>query len=341
MFALRADKLKGGVKFAVISRESFLLANNVVFVVAAFSVMLGTLYPLLIDALGMGKISVGPPYFDAIFVPIMSPAIFLMGLAIFSRWKQTDLLDLAKKLKIAFGVSLISSVAIPFLFGKYTVMINLGLFMAFWIIATAVYSIYTRINFENKSIKIELQKLTKSYLGMIIAHVGVAIFIIGVTMVNGYQVETAVKMSIGDEVVLDQYVFKFAELQELEGANYVAAHAKFLVFKKNSAELFTMLEPEKRIYTVQNMPMTEAAIYAGLFKDLYISIGDQVADGSWVVRVYVKPFAHWIWAGCILMALGGLLGLLDKRYKKLAIRDSIRKEEELKQVEVNINEKSV
>ncbi|OIQ83732.1 cytochrome c-type biogenesis protein CcmF [mine drainage metagenome] len=314
LFALRAPSVGLGGRFGLVSRESFLLTNNVILVAAAGAVMLGTLYPLFLDALGMGKISVGPPYFDAVFVPLMAPAMFLMGLAIFARWKQADLPELLTRLKWAFGVSVITALILPLTMGKWTPLIALGLLMALWIMATAVVSLREHVKNSRQAWLPALVHLPRAYQGMIVAHLGVAVFIMGVTMVKGYEIEQDLRMSPGDTAEVGGYSFRFDGMRDAPGPNYSASRGHFTVTR--NGQPVAILEPEKRIYTVQAMPMTEAAIDSGIFRDLYVSLGEPVSTQAWAVRIYFKPFAHWIWAGCLLMAAGGFLALLDPRYRR-------------------------
>ena len=314
LFALRAPKVGLGGKFEIASRESMLLANNVVFVVAAVTVMLGTLYPLFIDALGLGKISVGPPYFDSVFVPVMAPGILLMGLSVFAKWKKTDLIELLKKLKWAMLGSVLLAVALPYLAGKFSPMISLGLLLSLWIASTAMISVKGHLNGRNDGWLTKLVSLPRSYQGMIAAHLGVAVFIVGVTMVKGYEIEKDLRMKPGDVANVGPYAFKFESMNDDKGANYVLMRGSFRISK--DGDFVSILEPEKRIYTVQNNPMTEAAIEIGFLRDIYISLGDQIDDKNWAVRIYIKPFVQWIWAGCLLMAFGGFLALMDPRYRR-------------------------
>ncbi len=314
LFAIRAPRVGLGGKFGMVSRESFLLTNNVIMVAAAGAVMLGTLYPLFLDALGMGKISVGPPYFDTVFVPVMMPAIFLMGLAIFARWKNADLPALAIRLKWAFAVSVATALLLPLVMGKWTPLISLGLLMALWIITTAIVSLSDRLKKRENGLLKSLLTLPRAYQGMILAHLGVAVFIIGVTMVKGYEVEKDMRMSPGDTVQLRGYDFRFDGIREEPGPNYMAARGHFTVTRNGNPVI--ELEPEKRMYTVQSMPMTEAAISESFINDLYISLGEPVSEQAWAVRIYIKPFVQWIWVGCLMMAGGGFLALLDPRYRR-------------------------
>ncbi len=313
LFAWRAPTVGRGGKFAVVSRESFLLANNVLLAVAAFSVLLGTLYPLFLDALGLGKISVGPPYFDTVFAPLMTPALFLMGIGPIARWKQSSLPELAMRLRWAFGVSAATAIILPVLLGHWTPMIGLGLFLAFWIFATSANLVYQRLRGTEQSLISRITSIPRSWWGMVIAHLGIAVFTLGVTIVKGFESEIAVRMLPGEVAHLAGYDFTFKGVDEIQGPNYTASRGQLLVTKNGIVR--TTLSSEKRLYTVQNMPMTEAGISPALIHDLYASLGEPLEDGAWSVRIYYKPMVEWIWAGCAMMGLGGLLALSDKRYR--------------------------
>jgi cytochrome c-type biogenesis protein CcmF len=318
LFAWRAPRVGLGGKFELVSRESMLLANNVMLAVAAGSVLIGTLYPLFLDALNLGKISVGPPYFDAVFVPLMAPAVFLMGIGPLARWKEASLPELAVRLKWALGVSLITAVLLPFVLGKWTPLIAFGLLLAAWIIATTVVTLKYRLSRSAGSLWTRLAVQPRSYYGMLLAHCGVAVFIIGVTLVKGYETERDVRMAVGDSVTVGGYAFRFDGVQEVTGPNYRGARGAIDISR--DGRHVEVLHPEKRVYNAQQMPMTEAAIDTGIFGDLYVSLGEPVSGGAWSVRVYHKPFVVWIWGGCIIMALGGFLALCDRRYRVAARR---------------------
>ncbi len=315
LFAWRAPKIGLGGKFDLISRESMLLSNNVLLVVASASVFLGTLYPLFVDALGFGKISVGPPYFNTVFVPLMVPMVLMMGLGPIARWKQASVPELWVRVRWAFAASLIIALLLPLVIGKWTPMIALGLMLAFWVITTVCSDLYKRISGREGSLLQRLKSQSLSYYGMQLAHLGVAAFIIGVTMVKGYETERDVRMDIGDTVVAGDYVFRFDGVREQEGPNYHAYQGRVTITKND--KLVTQLYPEKRTYNASGMPMTEAAIDTGLLRDLYVSLGEPIPDsnGAWAVRIYHKPFIDWIWSGCLLMALGGVLAISDRRYR--------------------------
>ena len=314
LFAWRAPKIGLGGKFDILSRESFLLSNNVLFTVAAASVFIGTLYPLFMDALGFGKLSVGPPYFNAVFVPLMTPMILLMGLGPLARWKKFSVPELAKRVRWAFASAVLIALLLPLVMGKWTPMIALGYLLAFWIIGTLVVSLRQRLSGEGGLIK-RVRSQSLSYYGMQLAHFGVAVFIIGVTMVKGYETERDVRMEMGDTVDAGGYVFRLDSVTGVKGPNFVAAQGRVSVTKDGKP--VTVLFPEKRQYNASGMPMTEASIDTGLVRDLYVSMGEQIpgAVEAWAIRVYYKPFVDWIWFGCFLMAMGGALAVADRRYR--------------------------
>jgi cytochrome c-type biogenesis protein CcmF len=315
LFAWRAPKVGLGGSFELVSRESALLANNVLLVVAAASVMLGTLYPLFIDALGLGKISVGPPYFEAVFLPLMAPAIFLMGIGPLAKWKQAQLPELATRLRWAFALALATSLVLPLTLGRWTPMISFGLLLALWVAFSGFVNLRQRVQQLGAATSIprRLGSLPRGYYGMLLAHLGIGVFIVGVTMVKGYEVEKDVRMQPGDTVEIGGHSFRLDGFEQSRGANYDATRGLFTV-TRNGKFVGTM-HPEKRMYHVQQMPMTEAAIDTGVTRDLYVSLGEPVGGDAWVVRLYFKPFVDWIWGGAFLMALGGLLAISDRRYR--------------------------
>ena len=317
LFAWRAPKVGLGGKFEFVSRESALLANNLLLIVAAASVLLGTLYPLFLDALGLGKISVGPPYFDAVFVPLMAPAIFLMGVGPLAKWKQAELPDLAHRLKWALAVALVTALLLPFTMGKWTPMIAFGLLLALWVVISGFVNLWQRVlqlrAANGLGTGAQLRGLPRGYYGMLLAHAGVAVLIAGVTLVKGYEVEKDVRMQAGDTVEVGGYTFRLDGLVQVPGPNYEATRGLVSVLK-NGKSVRTMF-PEKRLYHVQQMSLTEAAIDTGFTRDLYVSLGEPVGNNAWVVRIYYKPFVDWIWGGAFLMALGGILAITDRRYR--------------------------
>ncbi|MEY4495255.1 MAG: hypothetical protein RL744_319 [Pseudomonadota bacterium] len=304
LYAWRAPKSTLGGKFSFTSRETFILLGNVFLVVSAASVLLGTLYPLLIDALHLGKISVGPPYFNSVFVPIMIPLLVLMGIGPWTSWKNSNLVDVIKRLWIAALVAVIAAGLIPFAMGEFTWLSSLGFLLAFWVIASGILQIIRQA---------KAGKPTRSFIGMQVAHLGIAVFVIGVTMVGAYQEEKDVRMLAGESVSVGGYQIQLQGVTEVPGPNYKAMQGTFLLSRNGKVE--ATMYPEKRSYFSSTMPMTEAAIDAGLTRDVYVSLGEELDDKAWAVRVYYKPFVDWIWGGCLLMALGGVLAMSDKRYR--------------------------
>ena len=317
LYAWRAPKVGLGARFELVSRETALLANNVLLIVAASAVLLGTLYPLALDALGLGKISVGPPYFDSVFMPLMAPAIFLMGIGPMARWKAAELPDLARRLRWALGVASVAAVASAWRAGEVSMVGTFGLLMAFWIVAALVTHLLesawpkgARLN----DMPGRLALIPRAAYGMMLAHLGVAVFCFGVAMVKSYEIERDVRMASGDSTTLRGYTFTFRGAREVQGPNYVAMQG--LIEVSHGGRKVNELFPEKRIYRVQQNTMTEAAIDTGFTRDLYVALGESVDDGkAWIVRVYIKPFVDWIWGGAFMMALGGLLAATDRRYR--------------------------
>jgi len=304
LYAWRAPKSTLGGKFSLSSRETFILLGNVFLVVSAGSVLLGTLYPLLIDALHLGKISVGPPYFNSVFVPLMSPLLVLMGIGPWTNWKSSDLPAVIKRLWLAALAAIVAGISIPMMMGEFTWLAGLGFLLAFWVIASGCLQIIRQA---------KAGKPTRSFIGMQVAHLGIAVFVIGVTMVGAYQEEKDVRMSAGETVSVGGYQIQLQDVNVVPGPNYQAMRGTFLLSKNGNFQ--TTLYPEKRNYFSSSMPMTEAAIDVGLTRDIYVSLGEVLPDRSWAVRVYYKPFVDWIWGGCLFMALGGVLAISDRRYR--------------------------
>ena len=303
-----------GGAFEPVSREGMLLANNVLLMVASAAVLLGTLYPLVLDALNLGKISVGPAYFNTVFVPLIAPALFLMGVGPVARWKKASLPELALRLRWAAAVSLVTAVVTPFAFGDFTPLVGFGLFLAAWILLTALVAVHDRVQgLPLAQWGPRLRKQGGSWYGMILAHAGVGVFVVGVTLVGGYETEQDLRMEVGSTASAGGYDFRLVELRDVQGPNYDAVRATFELSK--GGRVIKSIHPEKRSYHRSSMPMTEVALERGFTRDLYVSLGEPLQDGAWAVRIYVKPFVNWIWGGCVLMALGGLLAVADRRYR--------------------------
>jgi cytochrome c-type biogenesis protein CcmF len=314
LFAWRAPKIGLGGKFELVSRESMLLANNLLLMVAAGSILLGTLYPLIMDALELGKLSVGPPYLETVFVPLLTPAIFLIGVGRLARWKLASLPVLGVRLRWAFAISLVTALLMPLVMGEWKPFVSFGLLLAFWVIASIGVSLIHRLRSSSrKGLFAKLAAQSRSYYGMHAAHLGIAVFIIGVTLVGGYETEKDVRMEVGDTVEVGGYTFHFNGAKKGPGPNYVADIGNMDVLR--DGKKVGVMEPEKRVYNASGMAMTEAAIDTGIWRDLYVALGEPLENGAWVVRVYHKPFVDWIWFGCLLMAFGGALAVTDRRYR--------------------------
>ncbi|MBI1943131.1 MAG: heme lyase CcmF/NrfE family subunit, partial [Betaproteobacteria bacterium] len=309
LFAWRAARIAPGARFELLSRESMLLANSVLMLVACGAVMLGTLYPLFLDALGLGKISVGPPYFESVFAPLMAPAVLLAGIGPLIAWRRGDAAQVARRLRWAAIGALIFALFAPLAFGRWSALTSFGLLLAFWILGGAVTALFMRVKTKTQ--------IASAFLGMLLAHAGIGVFVIGVTLVKSYESERDVRLAPGEATTLGGYEIRFEGVTEVAGPNYQASRGAITVQRDGAS--VARLAPEKRVYRVQRNPMTEAAIDKGFTRDLYVALGDPVGGGAWTVRVHVKPFVNWIWIGCLLMALGGLLAASDRRYR-VAVR---------------------
>ena len=304
LYAWRAPQSTPGGSFNVVSRESLILVGNVFLVVACASVLLGTIYPLILDSLNAGKISVGPPYFNSVFVPIMIPVVFLMGLTPWTNWKNADPVQLARRVWGIAAVAVGFAIVVPLLLGELTWLIAIGIWLAFWVFGSGLVQIVRRLKSGMPP---------RSFWGMQLGHFGIGVFIVGVTMVGGYQEEKDVRMERGDVVTVGGYQFKLEGVARVEGPNYEAIRGTVVVSKGGVVK--TTLYPEKRNYGEGSMPMTEAAIDSGVTRDVYVSLGEQLEGNAWAVRAYYKPYVDWIWIGCLFMALGGLVAMSDKRYR--------------------------
>ncbi|MFO1271924.1 MAG: heme lyase CcmF/NrfE family subunit [Rubrivivax sp.] len=316
LFSWRAPKVGLGQRFGLLSRESMLLVNNMMLAVACAAVLLGTLYPLFLDAMHLGKISVGPPYFDTVFGLLMVPLVLVMGLGPLTRWKQDEPGVLVRRIRFALPLALAAALGVGALYGHVSFVATGGLLMAFWIVATLAVDLKERLlpaGGTLSQLPDRARKLPRAMVGMMAAHLGVACFALGVTMVKTFETERDVKMGPGDQTEIAGYVFRMQNLKELQGPNYVAMQGTIEVSR--DGRTLATLRPEKRIYRVQQNPMTEAAVDSNPLRDLYVSMGEQLPGGAWVVRVQYKPFIVWIWGGCLVMMFGGLLAASDRRYR--------------------------
>jgi cytochrome c-type biogenesis protein CcmF len=318
LYAFKAADVRNASSFSLFSRESLLLVNNVLLTVVCMTILLGTLYPLLLDALGLGKISVGPPYFNSLFIPFMALLALFMGLALVMRWRATPKAELVKPFFWPIVFSVIAATISPWWFGgSFNALTALGTALALWIISTLLLGFGKRLR-NKKSLLAALQTIPGGYYGMLLAHFGVAVTIIGITLVSLYGEAKDIRMAPGDNVALAGYQFKFLVTQRAkQGPNYQADQGMIEVSRQG--RLITVLKPEKRIYNSQGSMMTEAAIDPGLFRDLYVALGEPLAGDIWAVRLQYKPYVRWIWLGGLMMALGGVIAALDKRYRKQSL----------------------
>src|SRR5689334_2382162 len=317
LYAVRANAVGGGAGFGAVSRESLLLANNVLLIVAMASVLLGTIYPLIVAATG-GTISVGAPYFNLVFPIVMAPLVFLMGVGPLASWRDAPLPGLWTRLRWALAVAIVTAALLPFVMGNWMPLVAVGLFLALWVVAATFATARQRFaGMPQRGWRARRAANSPAWYGMLVAHLGVAIVIVGVPLVRGYEVEQDVRLEPGQSVELGGYTFTCRGIAPRAGPNYDALAGTFDVRHGDRPD--RTLHPEKRTYRASGQVMTEAAISPGLFGDHYVSLGEPVSEagaaGAWSVRIYVKPFVDWIWGGFFVMALGGLLAVTDRRYR--------------------------
>jgi cytochrome c-type biogenesis protein CcmF len=292
------------------------LINNVILVVTTSSILLGTLYPLILDALGAGKISVGPPYFNSVFIPLTVPLAIVVGVGPLMRWKQDDPTRLFRRIRLPLIISLVLGFSLPMLLAPhFSWGAALGLTLAIWVILTTLSWLLERAG-GRRSLWQTLRTTPRGGWGMMTAHTGIAIFIVGVALTSIYSTEKDLRLEPGQSYPLGGYDFLFRGVENINGPNFQAARGEVEVSRDGAP--VTMLYPEKRNYR-SGMPMTEAGIDAGLTRDLFVALGEPLGDqGAWSVRIYHKPFVRWIWLGALFMSLGGLLAASDRRYFQLA-----------------------
>ncbi len=310
LFAWRAPKATLGGKMGLVSRESMLIANSVLLVVATGAVLLGTIYPLIVDALNLGKLSVGAPYFNAVFVPLMVPVVFLMVPGGIAHWREARWAQLGHDLRLPALAAVVAGIAIWTLTERGTWLAGMGMALATWVVVGLLMQIFIRMKKPGR--------IPPSFWGMHLAHFGLAVLVLGITGVKSYEVERDVRMGLNDTVTIENYSFELTGVSDVDGPNYKALRGDIKVTK--DGKYLEMLYPEKRKYFSSAMPMTEAGIDSGLFRDLYVSLGEPIEGErlQWSVRVFYKPFVSWLWYGAILMVLGGLLAVSDRRYRKSA-----------------------
>jgi cytochrome c-type biogenesis protein CcmF len=313
LYAIKAYDLKSESDFELCSRETFLLINNVVLVIICSMVLIGTLYPLIVDAMGYGKLSVGPPYFNALFVPFSLILTFFMGAGILVRWKKSNIQILLKQLFPAAIGAVILGLFSAYMFNENLAFkATLALIMSFWVLISLSQDMLAKVSRKSNKLA-ALSKLPKSYWAMQIAHAGVVVSMIGIALVATYSEERDIRMQPGDTVSIAEYKFEFKGASRLTGPNYNGDVAQIIVHKND--EFFATMRPEKRLYTARGSMMTEADIDAGIFADVFVALGEPLAGGAWAVRLQYKPFMRWVWFGGLLMMIAGLLTAFDRRYR--------------------------
>jgi cytochrome c-type biogenesis protein CcmF len=319
LYAFRAPTIRDSVRYSLISRENLLLLNNILLVTASASILLGTLYPLVLDALGLGKISVGSPYFASVFAPLMAPIVLLAGIAALFPWREAKLGQVFGRLRWLAVGSLVLGIACTALFWNIGDIKTLaGLSMAFWLAGSAVFTLWNRMRLR-ETLSAGIRSQSASMFGMTLAHLGIAVFLTGVVLSDHYSEEKVVRLAPGDSVTLGGYRFIFQGVADVEGPNFKAREGHFQV--ERGGRPVADLRPQKRVYKVQRNTMTEAAIDPGLTRDLYVALGEPLDGNAWSVRVYFKPFMRWVWFGGLLMMAGGCFSVADRRYRIAAVRN--------------------
>jgi cytochrome c-type biogenesis protein CcmF len=313
LYAVKGSKVRSRVGNELWSRESFLLGNNVLLIAAMLVVLLGTLLPLVHKQLGLGSISIGEPFFNTMFTALMAPFALLLGIGPLVRWRRDEPQKLVRRLVTALLITVVLSLALPWLMqDRVEAMTVVGLLMAVWVFVLALTEVYGRAT-HRRGLLMGLWKLPRSHWGMVFGHLGLAVTVVGIAFSQSYSVERDVRMKSGDSIDIHQYHFVFRDVHDLTGPNYSGGVGIIDVTRNGKHE--ATLHAEKRFYNSSRSMMTEAAIDGGFTRDLYAALGEELDDGSWAVRLYYKPFVRWIWAGGLLMTLGGLCCLLDPRYR--------------------------
>ncbi|WP_414633241.1 heme lyase CcmF/NrfE family subunit [Cellvibrio sp. UBA7661] len=320
LYALRAPVVKSSVGFSLLSREALLLGNNILLTIIMIMVLLGTLYPLVADALGLGKISVGPPYFNMFFLPLMGLLCLLMAFGPISNWKRTSTSQFIALLWKPWVISLVIALIFPLVYrDKYEILAAVTVFVASWIVTAQLADLIYRLRNSDSFLQ-GLKKLSLSYYAMLIAHAGIAVTTVGVGLTSIYTEQRDVRMEIGQHVTVVEYEFILNELVHIDGPNYTAEQANITVLK--NGQFLREMKPQKRRYLASGSVMTEVELDVGLFRDLYVAMGEPLTETAWAMRVHLKPFVRWIWLGALMMAFGAVLAVADKRYRKIQKQES-------------------
>lgn len=314
LFLLRAQTLQSSSSPSPFSRESALLLNNVFLVVIMLTILMGTVYPLIVEGLGLGKLSVGAPYFNTVFIPLIIPLLLLMGLGIHLKWNRDQIHVVAKKISPIFIISIFISLLLLWVIHQgFNTQAFIGLTLAFWIVFSTLWAVRERLKHRM------IQSISQAYWGMVIAHCGVAAAVIGISISTAFGIEDDAQIAPGQQVNLAGYTIEFLSQSPLRGPNFTGTRTRFSVNHNHHSKV---IYPEKRVYTVGQMAMTESAIDVSPFRDIYVALGEPLGHDSWSVRLYYKPFVRWIWAGGFMVLAGGFIALTDRRYlhKKEKVR---------------------
>lgn len=322
LYAMRAPTVASRSHYRLLSREMFLLVNNVVLLAAVLTILFGTMFPLIMDGLNFGKYSVGPPYFNSVFVPLMAVLMLFMGVGPSVQWKNTKMTDLRSKLIVAAVVSVVVGLLFPFLYGgDYSIAAALAVCFSLWVVTTTLVDVKDKTR-NAKSLVQGLARLTRSYYGMVIAHLGFAVTVLGVCLTSQFSLERDLRMEPGEVMELAGYSFQFQGTRNITGPNFKGQEG--IITITQDGEQVAILHPQKRSYNAQKgQVMTEAAIENGFFRDLYVAMGEPLGESAWAVRVHYKPFVRWMWLGAIMMAIGGGLAASDKRYRMRLRKKSV------------------
>jgi len=312
LFAWRGAELANESRYQLASRETFLMLNNLLLMTATVIVLLGTLFPLIADALDLGKISVGPPYFNLLFVPLTWLLLVFVAIGPLMNWKRQDMDRVLLPLVKVLVASVVAAIAVPLIFfGNWPWTVGLSVGLCIWVLGALMVDIGRKTRHADSTLK-GVKKLTRSYWGMQFGHIGLLVMVMGVAVTSEYSIERDVRMAPGDIEQIGEYQYRFDGVEDRMGPNYRSQYGTITVSRGNWA---TTLHPEKRVYRMESNPMTEAGISTNLWRDVYVALGEPLDQGAWAVRLYHKPLVVWIWLGALIMAIGGLLSILDKRYR--------------------------
>ncbi|MCW5590181.1 MAG: heme lyase CcmF/NrfE family subunit [Legionellales bacterium] len=323
LYAWRARALEDNATFQFISRETFLLLNNIMLTTACATVLLGTLYPLILEALNLGKISVGAPYFNLVFIPIMLVMMFFMSLAPHAHWQNQSLRDLMQKIRWPMLSALLLGFSLPLvIFHQFYFWLSVGLFFAFWVINAVIFTTLAKVRAIKKGVRGFMQ-LPLAHYGMVLGHIGLGVAAIGIILVSNFSIERTLSLVPGETAQLGDYYFHFVNVTTVPGSTYQAAEAKLIVTKHHST--FTQIVyPQKRYYPVREMALSKVAIAVNPWRDIYVALGSAIPNSSaWSFRLYYKPFVRWIWTGGLLILIGGLFAAFDKRYRRKKNHDQL------------------